>query len=66
MKPKKKEDQSVDASVLLIRGKEIIMVDRGREESWREKGGGGKREQDWVWEEMKVGGGAEMYRGPGN
>jgi hypothetical protein len=31
MKPKKKEDQSVDASVLLRMGKKIIMGGRGRE-----------------------------------
>jgi hypothetical protein len=42
MKLKKKEDQSVDASVLLGRGNKIITGGRGREGPWREKGGGGK------------------------
>jgi hypothetical protein len=31
MKLKKKEDQSVDASILLRRGNKIIMESRGRE-----------------------------------
>ena len=46
MKPKKKEDQSVGASVLLRRGKKIISGGRGREGSgterkrrWRKKKG---------------------------
>jgi hypothetical protein len=34
--------QSVDATVLLRRGKKIISGSRGREGSWRERGGGGK------------------------
>ena len=42
MKLNKKEDQSVDASVLLKRENKIIMGGRGREGSRRERGGGGK------------------------
>ena len=42
MKFKKKEDQSVDASVLLRRGNKIIMGGRGREGTGRERGGGGR------------------------
>jgi hypothetical protein len=42
MKHKKKEDQSMDASVLPKRVKEIITKGRGRERSGRERGGGGK------------------------
>ena len=33
----------MDATVLLRRGKKIILGSRGREESGREKGGGGQR-----------------------
>jgi len=46
MKSKNKEDQSVDASVLLRRRKKIIKGKRGREGSRRERGGGltGKRD----------------------
>jgi len=40
MKLKKKEDQSVDASVLLRRGNKIITGGREREELGRKKGGG--------------------------
>jgi hypothetical protein len=53
MKLKKKEDQSVDASVLLRRENKIItgMGREGRDLGWRgwgkEKGG-----QDQLWEEM--------------
>jgi hypothetical protein len=45
MELKKKEDQSVDASVLLRRGNKVIIGDenRGREVSGRERGGGGKK-----------------------
>jgi hypothetical protein len=39
MKPKK-EDQSVDASVLLRKGKKMIMEGKGREGYGRERGGG--------------------------
>jgi hypothetical protein len=41
MKLKKKEDLSVDASVLLRRGKKIIMGGRGREGPGRKRGEGG-------------------------
>ena len=43
MKFKKKEDQSVDASVLLRRGNKIIMGGRGREGPGRQRAGGGER-----------------------
>ena len=39
MKLKKKEDQSVDASVLLRRGNKIITGGRGREEPGMERKG---------------------------
>jgi hypothetical protein len=42
MKPKKKEEQSMDASASLRRGKKIIMRGRGRERPDRDKGGGGR------------------------
>jgi hypothetical protein len=51
---KKKEDQSVDASVLLRRGNKIIMVGRGWEGLGRKRGGAEeKRGQDQVWEETE-------------
>jgi hypothetical protein len=51
-KPKKKEDQSVDSSVLLRRGKKITTGGKGREGSGRKSGGGrGKRGQDQMQEE---------------
>ena len=56
MKLKNKEDQSMDASVLLKRRNEIINGDRG----WERLGGRWwvkKWEQDQVWEEMW-----EIYR----
>jgi hypothetical protein len=40
MKVKKKEDQSVDASVLLRRGNKIIKGGRGWEGHGRKRGGG--------------------------
>jgi hypothetical protein len=43
MKLKKREDQSVDASVLLRKGNKIIMGGRGREDPEREREGKGKR-----------------------
>jgi hypothetical protein len=44
MKFKKKEDQSVDVSVLLRGGKKILTGDRGWEGLGRKRGeGGGKR-----------------------
>jgi len=42
MKLNKREDQGVDASILLRRGNKIIMGGRGREGPWRERGGRGK------------------------
>jgi hypothetical protein len=51
MKLKKKEDQSVDASVLRRRGNKIIMEDRGWEGlnfGGREEGKRKKRGQDQV------------------
>ena len=52
MKLKKKEDQSVDASVLLRRGNKIITGGRGWEGLRRNGAGRGKRGgQDQVWEE---------------
>jgi hypothetical protein len=53
----KKEDQSVDASVLLRRGNKIIMGGRRREGPWRERGRG----QYQAWKETR-----EKYRGSGN
>ena len=41
MKPKK-EDQSVDATILLRKRKKIILGGTGREGPRRERGGGGK------------------------
>jgi hypothetical protein len=43
MKLKKKEGQSVDASVLLRRGNKIFMEGRGWERLWRKRGGGGEK-----------------------
>ena len=58
----KKEDQSVDASVLLRRGNKIIKGSRGWEGLGRKRGVEGEKEgQNQVWEEME-----EMYRGSGN
>ena len=39
----KKEDQSVDTSILLRRGNKISTGSGGREGPGRERGGGGKR-----------------------
>lgn len=61
MKPKKKDDQRVDVSVLFRRGKKINTGGRGREGTRREGSGGGKRGGDQVWEETE----AERYRGSG-
>jgi hypothetical protein len=58
MRLKKKEDQNVDASVLLRRRNKIIMEGRGRKELGRAREGEGKGEQDKVWEEI-VGGSIE-------
>jgi hypothetical protein len=43
MKLNKKEDQSMDASILLRRGNKIITGGRGRKGPGRERRGGGKR-----------------------
>jgi hypothetical protein len=52
MQPKKKEDQSVHASVLLRKENKIITKDRRREGSGRERGRGReKKQQNQVWEE---------------
>ena len=62
MKLKKKEDQRVDASVLLRRRNNIIKGSRGWEGLRRKRrGGGGKEGKNQIWEEME-----EMYRGSGN
>ena len=60
MKLRKKEDQSVDASILYRRCNKIIMGDKGKDLGGREEGEE-KRRQDQVWEEM-----GEKYRGSGN
>jgi hypothetical protein len=41
----------VDVSVLLRMWSKMIMRDKGREAPGRERGGGGKRGQDQLWEE---------------
>ena len=62
MKLKKKEDQRVDASVLLRRGNKIIKGRRGWVGLGRKRRGGREKEvKNQVWEEME-----EMYRGSGN
>ena len=62
MKLKRKEDQRMDASVLLRRGNNIIKGSRGWEGLGRKRRGGGEKEgKNQVWEEME-----EMYRGSGN
>jgi hypothetical protein len=43
MELKKKEDQSVDASILHRRGNKIITRGREKEGPGKEKGGGGKK-----------------------
>jgi hypothetical protein len=43
MKLKRKEDQSVDASILLKRWNKIITGGRGSEGTWRERKGGEKQ-----------------------
>ena len=60
MKLKRKEDQRVDASVLLRRGNKIIKGSRGWEGLGRKRRGG-KKGKNHIWEEME-----EMYRGSGN
>jgi hypothetical protein len=62
MKLKKKEDQSVDASVLLRRGNKVITGGRGWEGLGRKRRGEGRKGgQDQVWEEM-----GDRYRASGN
>jgi hypothetical protein len=45
MKLKKKEDQNVDASVLLRRGNKILMGGRGWEGHGKKRGGEGRKRQ---------------------
>ena len=54
------EDQIVDVSVPLRKGKKIIMRRRDREGPGRDRSEGRKGVQDQVWEEM------EKYRRSGN
>ena len=54
MKLKKKEDQSVDASVLLRSGNKIITGSGGWEGLERKREGGGERWQDQVGDDMGV------------
>jgi hypothetical protein len=63
VKLKKKEDQSVDVSVLLRKGDKIIKGGIGWEGLGRKRGGGEekKRGPDQIWEET-----GEMFRGSGN
>jgi hypothetical protein len=62
MKLKRKEDQRVDASVLLWRGNKIIQGSRGWEGLGRKRRRGGEKERkNQVWEEMW-----EMHRWSGN
>jgi hypothetical protein len=61
MKLKKKEDQRVNASVLLRRGNNIIKGSRGWEGFGRKRRRGGVKEENQVWEEME-----ETYRASGN
>ena len=62
MKLKRKEDQRVDASVLLRRVNKMIKRSRGWEGLGRKRSvGGEKEEQNQVWEDME-----EIYRGSGN
>jgi hypothetical protein len=59
---KRKEDQRVDASVLLRRGNKIIKGSRRRKGIGRKRRGGEEKEgKNQVWEEME-----EIYRGSGN
>lgn len=58
MKLKRKEDQTVDASVLLRRENNIIKRSIVWEGLQRKRRGEGKKRKNHVWEEMK-----EMYRG---
>jgi hypothetical protein len=53
MKLKKMENQSVDASFLLRRGKKIIIGGRGRETLGRKRRGSEKGGQDQMWKETQ-------------
>jgi hypothetical protein len=54
MKLKRKEDQRVDASVLLRRGNKRIKRSRGWEGLGKKRRGGGEKEgKNQVWEEME-------------
>jgi hypothetical protein len=57
IKLKRKEEQRVDASVLLRRGNNMIKGRRG----WGDLGGREKEGKNQVWEEME-----KRYRGSGN
>jgi hypothetical protein len=62
MKLKRKENQRVDASVILRKGNKIIKESRGWEGLGRKRRGGGiKEEKNQVWEEIE-----KRYRGSGN
>jgi hypothetical protein len=62
MKLKSKEDQRVEASVLLRRGNKISKGSRGWEGLRRRRRGRGEKEgKNQLWEDMQ-----EMYRGSGN
>jgi hypothetical protein len=54
MELKKKEDQSMDVSVLLRRWNKIIMGGRG-EKSWDGERRRGENGQDYVWDETRSG-----------
>jgi hypothetical protein len=59
MKLKWKEDQRVNASVLLRRGNKIIKGNIVWKELGRKRRGGGEKEgKNWVWEEMYKGSGS--------
>jgi hypothetical protein len=61
VKLKKKEEQTVDASVLLSRKNKRLMGSRGWEGFGRKRGGQGRKgRQDQVWE-----GRGMIYRGSG-
>ena len=58
MKLKRKEDQRVDASVLLRRGNKIIKGSRGWEGLGRMRGGGEEKK----WEELGLRGDGDVQR----
>jgi hypothetical protein len=63
MKLKKKEEQSVDASILLRRGNKIITEGRGREELGRKTEGAEEKKEDRIRCGRRQRG--EKYRGTG-